>query len=97
LGEEVVVDGFDIQVPAEWKGTYQDRQFKELVRRLQQFLDEAWKDSGEVVGGPADLGADGKGVVYSGFVGGSLKTRSVGLKVTADVKKVGWFEWDPIA
>jgi hypothetical protein len=97
LGEEVVVDGFDIQVPAEWKGTYQDRQFKELVRRLQQLLDEAWKDSGEVVGGPADLGADGKGVVYSGFVGGSLKTRSVGLKVTADVKKVGWFEWDPIA
>jgi hypothetical protein len=96
LGEEVVVDGFDVQIPAEWKDTYQDGQFKALVRRLKELLDEAWTESGSVVGGAADLGADGKGVVYSGYVGGALKTRSVGLKVTADVKRVGWFEWDPM-
>jgi hypothetical protein len=96
LGEEVVVDGFDVQIPAEWKGTYQDGEFKDLVRRLEELIDEAWRDSGEVVGGAADLGADGKGVVYSGFVGSLLRTRSAGLRVQADVKRVGWVEWDPM-
>jgi hypothetical protein len=96
LGEEVVVDGFDVQLPAEWKGSYQDGQFKDFVRRMKEYIDEAWMESGGVVGGPNDLGADGKGSVYSGYVGGALKTRSLGLKVTADLKRVGWYEWDPM-
>jgi hypothetical protein len=96
LGEEVVVDGFDVQLPAEWKDTYQDGQFKDFVRRMKEYIDEAWIESHGVVGGPADLGADGKGVVYSGYVGGALKTRSLGLKVTADLKREGWYEWDPM-
>ncbi|KAH7391132.1 hypothetical protein DE146DRAFT_618974 [Phaeosphaeria sp. MPI-PUGE-AT-0046c] len=97
LGEEVVVDGFDVQVPAEWKGKYQDKKFKDLVRRLKELHQEAWKESGGLVGGPADLGADGKGVVYEGYVGGSLKVRSVGLEVRAELKRVGWAEWNPLA
>lgn len=97
LGEEVVVDGFDVQVPAEWKGHYQDQKFKALVRRLKELHQEAWQESGGVVGGPADLGTDGKGVVYEGYIGGSLKVRSVGLEVRADLKRVGWVEWNPLA
>ncbi|KAH8728480.1 hypothetical protein GQ44DRAFT_48459, partial [Phaeosphaeriaceae sp. PMI808] len=31
LGEEVIVDGFDAQIPAGWKGAYQEGQFKALV------------------------------------------------------------------
>lgn len=27
LGEEVIIDGFDMQLPSDWKGTYQDEQF----------------------------------------------------------------------
>jgi hypothetical protein len=63
---------------------------------MKEYIDEAWMESGGVVGGPNDLGADGKGSVYSGYVGGALKTRSLGLKVTADLKRVGWYEWDPM-
>jgi hypothetical protein len=94
LGEEVVVDGFDVQVPAEWKGTYQDRQFQSLVGSLKGLHDEAWTESGGEEGGPADLGADGKGVVYFGWVGGALKVRSKGLEVQADTKRQGWKEWN---
>jgi hypothetical protein len=97
LGEEVVVDGFDVQIPAEWKGTYQDGQFQDFTTRMRQLHDEAWTESGGVVGGPADLGADGKGVVYSGWIGGALKVRSAGLTVIADTKKEGWVEWNPMA
>jgi hypothetical protein len=97
LGEEVVVDGFDIQIPAEWKGTYQDFRFQDLVTRLRQLHDEAWTESGGVIGGPADLGADGKGVVYSGWIGGALKVRSAGLTVVADTKRKGWVEWNPMS
>jgi hypothetical protein len=94
LGEEVVLDGFDVQLPAEWEGTYQDAQFKDLVNSLEGLHDEAWKESGGVKGGPDDLGADGKGVVYFGWVGGALKVRSKGLEVRADTKRVGWVEWN---
>jgi hypothetical protein len=93
LGEEVVVDGFDVQVPADWEGTYQDTQFKELMKDLKGLHKEAWKTSGGVEGGKDDLGADGKGVVYFGWIGGALSVRSKGLKVRADLKRVGWVEW----
>lgn len=73
LGEEVVVDGFDVQVPAEWKGTYQESQFNALVTRLGELNDEAWTESGATKGGVNDLGADGKGVVFQGW----LRKRSV--------------------
>lgn len=96
LGEEVVVDGFDVQVPKEWEGHYQERRFGELVTRLKELHQEAWEESGGVVGGPADLGADGKGVVYQGWIGGSLKTRSLGLMVRAEVKRPGWTQWNPL-
>ncbi|CAO2658096.1 Nn.00g073560.m01.CDS01 [Neocucurbitaria sp. VM-36] len=88
LGEEVVVDGFDIQVPSQWKGTYQDTSFKALVSSLRQLTRDAWAASGAVEGGPGDLGAYGRGVVYFGWVGGLLKTRE------AKVLRKGWVEWD---
>lgn len=94
LGEEVVVDGFDVQLPAEWKGTYQDKQFHGLVNRLKQLTRQAWKESGAKEGGRNDLGADGMGVVYFGWMGGSLKVRSPGLKVRASVQREGWREWN---
>lgn len=96
LGEEVVVDGFDVQIPAEWKGTYQDKRFEEVVARLKSLHDEAWFGSGGVVVGPADMGADGKGVVYQAHIGGALKVRSPVLTVVADVKKEGWVDWIPL-
>jgi hypothetical protein len=99
LGEEVVIDGFDIQLPSEWKGTYQDKQFHNLVRRLQSLETATWYKSGGVAGGPGDAGGNGKGVVYFGWQGGVLKTRSKGLEVR--VKGVvdagmreGWVEWN---
>ena len=67
LGEEVVVDGFDVQVPSEWQGTYQQGRFDDLVTRLGELNDEAWTASGGVRGGAGDLGVDGKGVVYQGW------------------------------
>lgn len=88
LGEEVVVDGFDVQVPAQWKGTYQDQSFKSLVVRLRELNRDAWRESGGVEGGPGDLGADGRGVVYFGWVGELLKTRE------AKLMRQGWVEWD---
>jgi hypothetical protein len=69
LGEEVVVDGFDVQVPSDWEGKYQDDKFHDLVERMQELNNEAWTASGAVKGGPGDLGADGKGVVYFGWQG----------------------------
>ncbi|KAF3049574.1 hypothetical protein E8E11_007132 [Didymella keratinophila] len=68
LGEEVVVDGFDVQVPAEWRGTPQESQFDALVTRLGELNDEAWTESGAKQGGPDDLGVDGKGVVFQGWL-----------------------------
>jgi hypothetical protein len=68
LGEEVMVDGFDVQIPAEWKGTYQVGRFEAFVQRLRELSEEAWKEGGEVKGGTADLGADGKGIVVQGYV-----------------------------
>lgn len=67
LGEEVVVDGFDVQVPRDWEGTYQEGQFDAFVDRLSVLNDEAWVASGARRGGPNDLGVDGKGVVYRGW------------------------------
>lgn len=67
LGEEVVIDGFDVQVPSEWKGTYQSGQFDAFVKRLRELVDESWKDAGAEKGGKGDLGADGKGVVVQGW------------------------------
>ncbi|KAF1851335.1 uncharacterized protein K460DRAFT_329265 [Cucurbitaria berberidis CBS 394.84] len=88
LGEEVVVDGFDIQVPVQWKGGYQDQAFRALVIRLRELTRAAWRESGGVEGGPGDLGADGRGVVYFGWVGQLLKSRK------AKVLSEGWVEWD---
>lgn len=67
LGEEVVLDGFDVQVPREWQGTYQEGKFGDLVTRLGELNDEAWTASGGVRGGKGDLGVDGKGVVFQGW------------------------------
>lgn len=67
LGEEVVVDGFDVQIPQDWQGTYQEGQFGDLVTRLGELNDEAWTASGGVKGGVNDLGVDGKGVVFQGW------------------------------
>lgn len=67
LGEEVVVDGFDVQVSRDWEGTYQERQFNGLVSRLGELNNEAWTASGGVKGGAGDLGVDGKGVVLKGW------------------------------
>jgi len=86
-----------VQIPAEWKGTYQDGQFADLVSRLRELHDESWEESGGIVGGKDDLGADGKGVVYSGWIGGALRTRSPGLTVVADAQRKGWVEWNPMA
>jgi hypothetical protein len=68
LGEEVVVDGFDVQVSRDWQGTYQEERFNDLVTRLGELNDEAWTESGGVKGGPGDLGVDGKGVVFQGWL-----------------------------
>lgn len=86
-----------MQIPAEWKGTYQDGQFADLVSRLKSLHDESWEESGGVVGGKDDLGADGKGVVYSGWIGGALRTRSPSLTVVTDHQRKGWVEWNPMA
>lgn len=67
LGEEVVLDGFDVQVPRDWQGTYQEGQFDGLVTRLGELNDEAWKASGGVRGGKGDLGVLGEGVVFQGW------------------------------
>jgi hypothetical protein len=50
----------------QWKGTYQDARFKDLVVRIRELNREAWTESGGVDGGPNDLGADGRSVVYLG-------------------------------
>ncbi|CAA9966878.1 hypothetical protein PTMSG1_10237 [Pyrenophora teres f. maculata] len=36
LGLDVVLDGFDVQVPVQWRGTYQDEQFHALVDELKR-------------------------------------------------------------
>lgn len=60
LGEEVVLDGFDVQLPRAWQGTYQDEQFDALAERLGELEDEAWAAGG-------DMGAEGRGVVLRGW------------------------------
>lgn len=40
LGDEVVVDGFDVQIPGEWRGTVQGGLFLDFVRRLKEVRDE---------------------------------------------------------
>lgn len=67
LGEEVVLDGFDVQVPGEWKATDQAEAFQRFVQRLRELNDEVWKQSGGKTGGTADLGAAGKGIVLMGW------------------------------
>jgi hypothetical protein len=89
LGEEIVVDGYDIQVPVQWKGTYQDARFKDQVVRLRELNRQAWIESGGVEGRPGDLGADGGSVVYFGWVGEVLK-REAGVTFKGE----GWVEWD---
>jgi len=39
LGPGAVLDGFDVQVPVLWKGTYQDRQFHALVNALKDAVE----------------------------------------------------------
>lgn len=90
LGEEVVVDGFDVQLPEQWKGKYQDTKFRNLVARLRELDAEAFKESGGIEGGPGDLGADGESVVFFGYVGQLLKAR----RGAAEVSEAGWIEWD---
>jgi hypothetical protein len=68
LGEEVVVDGFDVQIPREWKGTVQGGLFEDFVQRLRELNDESWADSGATKGGKNDLGVDGKGIVLVGWL-----------------------------
>ena len=81
LGEEVVLDGFDVQLPRAWQGTYQDEQFEALAERLGELEDEAWA-AGE------DLGAEGRGVVLQGWRedkggewGGEKRRRGMGRVV----------------
>lgn len=88
LGEEVVVDGFDVQLPVQWRGKYQDTKFRNFVARLRDLHRDAWRQSGGIEGAPGDLGADGKAVVYFGWVGGLMHRRSEGTS------KAGWIEWD---
>ncbi|KAI8933850.1 hypothetical protein NX059_009549 [Plenodomus lindquistii] len=88
LGEEVVIDGFDVQVPVQWKGRYQDTKFRNFVARLRELNRDAWRQSGGIEGGPGDLGADGKAVVYFGWVGEMINRRE------AVVSRAGWIEWD---
>ncbi|KAF1998590.1 glycoside hydrolase family 18 protein [Amniculicola lignicola CBS 123094] len=62
LGEEVVLDGFDVQVPGEWRGMWQEAGWRAFVERLRELGEEA-ENEGE------DGGAEGKGVVVLGWVG----------------------------
>jgi hypothetical protein len=85
-----VLDGYDIQVPVHWKGTYQDAQFKALVVRLRELNREARAQGGGVEGAPGDLGSDGPSAVYFRWVGEVLKAREAGFTFRSE----GWFEWD---
>lgn len=68
LGEEVVLDGFDIRVPGQWKGTAQAGLADAFADRLRELLAQAWKDSGSKKGGAGDGGVKGPGVVVQGYV-----------------------------
>jgi hypothetical protein len=68
LGEEVVVDGFDVRTPGQWKGTPQADLVSDFVGFLREKTQSAWKESGGKKGGPNDLGIDGPGVVVSGYI-----------------------------
>jgi hypothetical protein len=90
LGEEVVIDGYDVSVPIQWQGTYQEDQFQALVSRLGELTRDSWTESGGIDGGPGDLGADGQSGAYFGWSGEMLKARGAGVTV----KGPGWIEWD---
>lgn len=68
LGEEVVVDGFDVRTPGQWKGTPQAALVDTFVGALRDSVQKAWTDGGAKVGAEADLGVDGPGVVVSGWI-----------------------------
>ncbi|KAJ4358341.1 uncharacterized protein N0V89_002923 [Didymosphaeria variabile] len=67
LGEEVVVDGFDVRTPGQWKGTPQAALVERFVSSLKESVEKAWKEEG-VKGGLNDLGVDGPGEVVSGYI-----------------------------
>jgi hypothetical protein len=73
----------------QWRGTYQERQFKGLFDRLTELTREAWEESGGIEGGERDLGARGMGGVYFGWVGEMVR-RTV---MFSEARK-GWVEWD---
>lgn len=68
LGEEVVVDGFDVRTPGQWKGTAQARLVDGFVEALREKEQVAWKEIGGKTGGLGDLGVDGPGLVVSGYI-----------------------------
>ncbi|KAL5416343.1 hypothetical protein PMIN03_002144 [Paraphaeosphaeria minitans] len=68
LGEEVVVDGFDVRTPGQWKGTAQAALVERFVGSLREDVEKAWKDGGGKKGGLNDMGVDGMGVVVSGYI-----------------------------
>ena len=68
LGEEVVLDGFDVQIPREWAGTTQGALFEDFAESLRKLEDDAWREGGGEAGGVGDLGGYGKGVVLVGWV-----------------------------
>ena len=76
-----MLDGFDVQLPRAWQGTYQDMQFDALAERLGELEDEAWMAGG-------DLGAEKRGVVLRGWnededkdEGGEKRRRGMGRVV----------------
>lgn len=87
LGPQVVVDGYDVQVPVQWRGTYQERAFKVLHDSLKDLVRAAWTESGAVEGSSADRGAKGMGSVVFGWVG-QIVRRGVLMRGEE------WVEWD---
>ena len=61
LGEEVVLDGFEVLVRGEWKGMVQGELWEEFIKNLRDLGD--FRDTEE-----ASKGEDRKGVVVSGWV-----------------------------
>lgn len=68
LGEEVVLDGFDVRIPGQWKGTAQAALVQKFVEALRTKVQTAWIEGGGKKGGINDLGVDGPGVVVSGYI-----------------------------
>ncbi|KAL1612876.1 hypothetical protein SLS60_001106 [Paraconiothyrium brasiliense] len=68
LGEEVVLDGFDVRTPGQWKGTPQAALVEKFVGSLRETVEKAWKEGGSKKGGLNDLGVKGPGEVVSGYI-----------------------------